>query len=97
MQLTIVSPFYNEKEIDRNKFPFLVSAVNSISACSLGIFLTHTIFIQLLRKGTLGFILSGYVENPLFRIPLTAILTFGLTFGLVLILRKIPILKRVIP
>jgi surface polysaccharide O-acyltransferase-like enzyme len=83
---------FNTKQIDR-----LESVINQINKRSLGIIFTHTIFLYYLRYGDLGFRLSGYVGNPLFSIPLTAISVFVLSFLFTYLLQLVPIVRRVVP
>ena len=51
--------------------PRLLSILHSFSSASLGIYLVHAIFLDLLSKGDLGFTLSGFAGNPIYSIPAT--------------------------
>jgi hypothetical protein len=44
----------------------------------------------------LGFKLSFTTLNPIVEIPLLAASTFFITFGLILLMRRIPVLKKLI-
>ena len=64
---------------------------------SFGIYLIHPIFLDILRKGELGFRLSFRVGNPLYTIPLSAITAYIASFIIIMIMRKIPFLKWLAP
>jgi hypothetical protein len=53
--------------------------------------------IELLRKGDLGFRLYSWMAPSVYMIPLTALAVFFLSFSIVFILRKIPVLKMLVP
>ena len=71
--------------------------VRVISATSFGIFLIHIFVIQLLRNGDLGFRLYSWMAPSVYMIPLTALAVFFISFVIVFILRKIPVLKMLVP
>jgi len=75
----------------------LLSIIESISFASLGIYLIHPIFIDLLGYGYLGFTLNCYQKHPIFIVPLTAATTFVLSYVSVTILRQIPIVRKITP
>jgi surface polysaccharide O-acyltransferase-like enzyme len=70
--------------------------VRAISRNTLPIFLFHVIILESFERGFFGFTLSPLTLNPIFEIPLIAVLTFFITLGLVLIMRKVPILNKLI-
>ena len=70
--------------------------VHAISCNTLPIFLFHVIILESLQKGYFGFKLSLTVMNPVIGVPLITIVTFFITFGLVLLMKKVPILKKLI-
>jgi len=72
-------------------------AVIKISSCSFGIYLIHTVFLYLLKIGFFGFKLSALSGNPLLYIPLTSVVIFLLSFLLISVIKKIPILRLVSP
>jgi surface polysaccharide O-acyltransferase-like enzyme len=71
--------------------------IKTISACSFGIYLVHTVFLSLLKNGYLGFQLSAFSGNPLLYVPLTSFIVFTLSFFIIFIIKKIPILKLIAP
>ncbi len=70
--------------------------VQAISKNTLPIFLFHVIILETLERGLLGFKISFTTLNPIIEIPLLAALTFFITLGLVLLMRRVPLLKKLI-
>ena len=70
--------------------------VHAISCNTLPIFLFHVIILESLHRGCVGFTLSLTIMNPVIGVPLITIVTFFITLGLVLIMKKIPVLKKLI-
>ena len=68
----------------------------AISKNTLPIFLFHVIILESFERGFFGFTLSVTTLNPIIEIPLIAVLTLFITLGLVLIMRKVPVLKKLI-
>ncbi len=71
--------------------------VGSFSAASLGIYLVHAIFLELLQKGRLGVTVSSLQGHPIFSIPLTTVIVFLLSYLVTAILKKTPFLTRTVP
>lgn len=71
--------------------------VRAVSATSFGIYLVHIFVVELLRKGDLGFRLYSWMAPSAYMIPLTALVVFFLSFVIVFALRKIPILRMLVP
>ena len=70
--------------------------VQAISKNTLPIFLFHVIILETFERGLLGFKLSFTTLNPIIEIPLLAVLTFLITLGLVLLMKQIPVLRKLI-
>ncbi len=70
--------------------------VQVISNNTLPIFLFHVIILETFERGLLGFKISYTTLNPILEIPLLAALTFLITLGLVLLMRKLPVLNNLI-
>jgi surface polysaccharide O-acyltransferase-like enzyme len=68
-----------------------------VSATSFGIYLIHIFVVELLRKGDLGFRLYSWMAPSVYMIPFTALAVFALSFVIVFVARKIPILKILVP
>jgi surface polysaccharide O-acyltransferase-like enzyme len=67
-----------------------------ISVNTLPIFFFHVIVLESLNKGFLGFKLSLTVINPVIEIPLATTVTLFLTLGLILLMKKVPILRKLV-
>lgn len=65
----------------------------NLSCCSFGIYLVHPLFVHLFND---HLALNSSSFNPLFFIPVYAVIIFFLSFVLVKIVSKIPFLKRVV-
>jgi len=65
----------------------------SIGKLSLGMYLIHVIFLELMGSGVLGFKLNGSAFYPAFAVPVTAACAFVLSYGSMLLISKIPVLK----
>lgn len=71
--------------------------IRILSATSFGIFLIHIFVIQLLRSGDLGFRLYSWMAPSMYMIPLTGVVVFALSFVIVFVMRKIPVIKMIVP
>ena len=76
--------------------PRVSQVAHAISENTLPIYLLHVIILESLQRGYFGFQLSLTTMNPVIGVPLITIVTFFITFGLVLIMKKIPVLKKLI-
>ena len=79
------------------KDSFVGVLINEINKKSLGIIFIHPVFIFLLSKDRLGFTLSGFSGNPIYSIPLTAFVVFGISYLTTAILQKIPVIRYSVP
>ncbi len=70
--------------------------VKAISANTLPIFLGHIIILESFERGFFGFTLSYETLHPIIEIPLITALTLFITLGLVLLMKKVPILRELI-
>ena len=77
-------------------YPRIRQVILAISKNTLPIYLFHVIVLESLQRGYLGFKLSLTIINPVIGIPLITVVTFLITFGLVLIMKKVPLLKKMI-
>lgn len=73
------------------------SIVRAVSAASFGIYLIHIFVVELLRKGSLGIQLYSWMAPSVYMIPLTAMAVYFLSFVIVFFMRKIPIIKMLVP
>ena len=74
-----------------------IKIVHNLSSTSLGIYFIHPIILFHLNNQDFGFSLSAISGNPILFIPITAIVTFLLSFIVISILQKIPIIKHCVP
>ncbi len=75
-------------------FSKVTSYIYLISFASLGIYLIHPIMLFFLKKINI-YALNGH--DPLYMIPITAILAYIFSLIAVLIIQKIPLLKQIVP
>jgi surface polysaccharide O-acyltransferase-like enzyme len=76
--------------------PKLSRLMHVISLNTLPIYFFHVIVLETLNMGFLGFKLSLTVISPVIEIPLAAAATLFLTLGLILLMKKVPILRKLI-
>ena len=91
--------FFKSLDYDEifKRVPPIRMIVNGISRCSLGIYFIHVMIIELLESGVLGFELRAQSFSPILSIPVTAILTLILSYFGVALLKRIPIVKHIVP
>jgi surface polysaccharide O-acyltransferase-like enzyme len=80
----------------RNVHPLVSRGVHAIGRNTLPIYMFHLIVMETLQRGYLGFKLSLTVMNPIIGIPVITAVTLLITFGLILVMKKIPVLKTLI-
>jgi len=80
----------------KNNHPIIRRVAHAISKNTLPIYLFHLIIMETLQRGYLGFKLSLTTMNPLLGIPVVTVVTLFITLGLVLLMKKIPVLRTVI-
>jgi surface polysaccharide O-acyltransferase-like enzyme len=66
-----------------------------LSDASLGVYLVHFLLLRLLDYGSLGVRLNGQSFHPALAIPATALLVFVLCMALVVVVRRVPAVRRV--
>lgn len=81
--------------IEKNGPKILISAVKNLSKASFGIYLVHPIVLDAITMGRFGFRFDGTSEPPFLMIPVTALTVYALSFALIILLQKIPLLKRI--
>lgn len=80
----------------RNIHPLVNRVVHAIGRNTLPIYMFHLIVMETLQRGYLGFKLSLTVMNPVIGIPVMTVVTLFITFGLILLMKKVPVLKTLI-
>jgi surface polysaccharide O-acyltransferase-like enzyme len=71
--------------------------VQMVSETSFGIYLIHIFVIEILRKGDLGFRLFSWMGPTVYMIPLTGMVVFLVSFVIVYVMRRIPVIKLLVP
>jgi surface polysaccharide O-acyltransferase-like enzyme len=64
---------------------------------AFGIYLVHILVIEVLQGWIPGIHLDSFIGNPSWSIPLVCLIVFVISFGIVRILQKITVLKRIVP
>lgn len=77
--------------------PAIVNFFARLSKTGFGIYLFHIIVLTGLQKGEFGFTLSAYTFQPIYAIPLLALLVFLASFIIIALMQKIPILREIVP
>jgi surface polysaccharide O-acyltransferase-like enzyme len=73
------------------------NVVRMVSAHSFGIFLIHIWVIDLLRKGAFGFRLYSWMAHPSYMIPLVGLIVYVVSFAIVYLLRRVPVVRMLVP
>ena len=80
----------------RNIHPLVNRVVHAIGKNTLPIYMFHLIVMETLQRGYLGFKLGLTVMNPVIGIPVMTVVTLFITFGLILLMKKVPVLRTLI-
>jgi surface polysaccharide O-acyltransferase-like enzyme len=67
-----------------------------ISENTLPLFLLHVIVLETIQRGYLGFAINGNVINSIIGVPLMTVIVLFVSLGIVLVLKKVPIVKILI-
>jgi len=67
-----------------------------ISQNTLPVFLFHIIVLESLQRGYLGFAINGNTINSIVGVPLITVITFLISLGIILLLKKIPYVEKLI-
>lgn len=71
-------------------------AFSLASLASFGIYLVHIIVLSWFLTGTFGFKLLPTSGPPIIMVPLLALLVFLISFGIVYVIQKIPVLREIV-
>jgi surface polysaccharide O-acyltransferase-like enzyme len=77
--------------------PQIHTFIRTLATSAFGIYLVHVIVIEVLRYGIPALQISSLMWNTLWSIPLVSIVVFILSFLIVRMLQKIPVLKYIVP
>jgi surface polysaccharide O-acyltransferase-like enzyme len=78
------------------KWPKANKVLQTISANTLPIYLFHLIILETLQKGYLGIQISVTNINPVISIPLVTAITLLITLAIIVLIKKIPYVRRII-
>jgi surface polysaccharide O-acyltransferase-like enzyme len=70
--------------------------IKVISQNTLAIFFIHVMIIESIQKGYFGFVINRDTINPIMEAPLMTILALFASLAIILILKRVPYLKRLI-
>jgi surface polysaccharide O-acyltransferase-like enzyme len=70
--------------------------IQAISMNILPIYLFHFMILQSLQRGYFGFTISLTIIDPIVEVPLITVVTLFITLGLILLMKKVPVLKKLI-
>jgi surface polysaccharide O-acyltransferase-like enzyme len=71
--------------------------LRELSSCVFGIYLLHALVLELLRQDYFGFQFSQRSFAPVLGIPLYALAAFWLSFPVIFLLHKVPLVRNVVP
>ena len=91
MVLLKVSPSALETRFPRGSRP-----IHFIGCSTLSIYLLHVMVLESLQKGYFGFQISVNTMNPIVEIPLITVVTLFISLGIVFLLKRIPVVKKII-
>ncbi len=77
--------------------PATIRIARMFGETSMGIYLLHAALLAHFMRGDFGFTLSCDTSHPWLSIPVTAVVTFVLSFGLVWLMRKNRWLRKIVP
>jgi surface polysaccharide O-acyltransferase-like enzyme len=81
--------------------PFVSSSVQSLmrtlATSAFGIYLVHILVIEVLHYNIPYLQISSFMGNALWSVPLVSTIVFLLSFWIVRIIQKIPLLKYIVP
>lgn len=83
-------------EWPKHTHPLIRGVVHAISKNTLPIYLFHLIVMETLQNGYLGFKLSLTTINPIIGVPIITTVTLFITLGLILLMKKVPVLRTII-
>jgi surface polysaccharide O-acyltransferase-like enzyme len=70
--------------------------IKLISVNTLGIFFVHVMIIESIELGYFGFSLNRAILNPVVEVPLLAAVVLFLSLGIIVLLKKVPYLRRLV-
>jgi surface polysaccharide O-acyltransferase-like enzyme len=71
--------------------------VLALASAALGIYLVHVMVLEVVKSGALGFALTPTSAHPAVAVPLLALLVYSVSLAIVMIMRRTPGLRAVVP
>ncbi|MFZ2497869.1 acyltransferase [Methanosarcina sp.] len=72
--------------------------ISTVAKASMGIYLVHPILLHYIRHGLFGvFLLSPSFMSPIISVPLVTVLLFVVSLIIVIIMQKIPLIRKIVP
>ncbi len=79
------------------RLPKFYNAIHAISAVALGMCMVYPYWFVMLGTEKIGIELTAFSGNPLWSVPLTAVVTIGASYLTVFTIQKIPYLRKITP
>ena len=67
-----------------------------ISINTLPLYLFHVMILESLQNGYFGFTINGNTINSIIGVPLNTVIALFVSLGIIVVLKKIPVVKRLI-
>ena len=83
--------------IEQRISPAVEQILVTVSKATFGIYLVHIMVLRFMNDGIFGFRLYTDSFHPLFAIPVTALISFIISFAIIYPLKKIPLLNKIVP
>ena len=94
--LVTVKPISAQTETSSSKHSKVNKLIKVISHNTLGIFFIHVMIIESIQKGYFGFVINRDTLNPIIEAPLLTVIVLFVSLAIILILKRVPYLKRLI-
>jgi surface polysaccharide O-acyltransferase-like enzyme len=91
--LLTVKPPPPQKE---DKLHLRGKVIRVISQNTLGIFFIHVMIIESFQQGYFGITINRDILNPIIEAPLLTVIVLFVSLGIILILKRLPYLKKII-
>jgi len=91
--LLTIQPPSVQKEISPSKVNKLIKVIGQNT---LAIFLFHVMLLESLQNGYFGFAINRITINPIIEVPLMTVIVLFVSLAIVLLLKKVPYLKKLI-
>lgn len=73
------------------------SLIKTLAPASFGIYLVHILVLEIIDNRNPFFRINTDIGNPIWSIPVVSLLVFFISFLIVFLMHKIPILKKIVP